>query len=381
MNVLIVHNYYKTPGGEDSVVKNEVELLRAHGHNVYTFFKNNEEIDTKGLLKKIALFRNTIFNKSIENEVKSIIKEKNIEIVHCHNTFPLISPSIYKYAKEMGCKVFQTIHNFRFLCASADFVRDGGICKECVDKNIKCALKHKCYHSSFAQTFSWYKLQKNFRKKEMYKYVDKFICLTDFNKQILSNIIPEEKIAVKPNFSFFKADEGCDENKTQFLYIGRIEEIKGIRTLIDAFDREGMPNLVLCGNGSDLEFFKGQTKHANVIYNGFCSKEQLISELSKSIALIVPSNWYEGFPMTIAEAMSMGVPVIARNIGNLPFIVKNGVNGSTFNNEEELAGIVSNLLCDCYLRNKLSLGAKKYAEDELSPEMNYKRLISIYEGR
>lgn len=381
MNILVVHNFYKIPGGEDTVVNNEIKLLQLHGHNVYIYFVKNDSISTKGIINKIRLFKNTKFNRRIKKEIQDIIKKNDIQIVHCHNTFPLISPSIYKYSKEMGCKVFQTIHNFRFLCASADFVRNGQICEVCVNKSMKCALKNKCYHNSFLQTLSWYSLQRNFRSKKLYKYVDKFICLTEFNKIILSKIIPEDKIAVKPNFSFFETDSTIEQTKKQYLYVGRIENIKGIKTLIDVFSKDNMPNLVLCGTGNDFEKFQSSTKTNNVLFKGFCTKGMIIEELKKSVALIVPSNWYEGFPMTIAEAMSVGVPVIARDIGNLPYIVKNGFNGITFNNDDELEQAVIKLISDKDLRNKLSSGAIEYAKNQLSPETNYKQLISIYEGK
>ena len=381
MNILIVHNFYKIPGGEDSVVKNEIELLKMHGHNVYTYFKDNKNISTNGIFNKIKLFKNTIFNRTIKKEIQAIIKENKIDIVHCHNTFPLISPSIYKYSKQMGCKAFQTIHNFRFLCASADFVRNECICQDCINKGMKCALKNKCYHNSFSQTLSWYKLQKNFRRKKLYKYVDKFICLTEFNKEILSNIIPNEKIVVKPNFSFFERIEDSSKDKTHFLYIGRIEKIKGIQTLIDVFNKENMSKLVICGTGNDLNYFKNNMNNANIVFKGFCNKEELSKELDKSIALIVPSNWYEGFPMTIAEAMSVGVPIIARNIGNLPYIVKNNETGLLFNTNEELTGLVSYLNTSQEKRKELSNNCIKYVNEYLSPNENYKILMDIYEGR
>lgn len=377
MNILIVHNFYKIPGGEDTVVKNEIKLLKMHGHNVYTYFKDNKDISTNGIFNKIKLFKNTIFNKSIKKEIQTIIKENKIDVVHCHNTFPLISPSIYKYAKQMGCKVFQTIHNFRFLCASAELYKDKTICEECLNKNIKCALKHKCYHNSFSQTLSWYKLQKNFRKKKLYNYVDKFICLTEFNSIKLSHIIPKEKIAIKPNFAFIDS-KISKKSSEQFLYLGRIEEIKGIDTLINVFSKDGMPKLVLCGKGNDLEKYKACVKTDNILFKGFCNKEQMVEELEKSTAIIVPSKWYEPFSMVLVEGMHAGISVIARNIGSLPYNVLDNVNGLLFNTEDELSDIVKNLYNDKTLQDKLSIGAYNYAKEKLSAEVNYQKLMSIY---
>ena len=382
MNILIVHDFYRIAGGEDSVVSNEIELLKAHGHKVYSYFKDNHDIVTDGIACKIGLFRQTVYNRKIKKEIQETIKRNRIEVVHCHNTFPLISPSVYRYSKQMGCKVFQTIHNFRFLCAAADFIREGGVCEDCLTKGIFCALKHKCYHGSFAQTFSLYALQRNFRRKKLWRYVDKFICLTEFNKEKLSAVIPEGKIAVKPNFSFFApSGETCNGPKSQFIYVGRVETIKGIGALIDVFKREGMPRLVICGTGNDLERFKREAETSNIVFLGFCDKEKIMGELAKSIAMIMPSMCYEGFPMTVAESMAMGVPVIARNIGNLPYIVEDGRTGYLFDTDDDLERSVMRLNGDPIERDRLSRNCIHYNAEHLSPEANYNMLMDIYEGK
>ena len=145
--VLMVHNFYQIGGGEHTVYKNEVNMLRENGHEVVEYTRSNDELK-QSKLKFLLLPFTTIWSIKTYREVKKIIKEQNIEIVHCHNTFPLISPSVYYAARKKKVPVVQTIHNFRFLCPGAIFYRDGRICEECREKqNFKSALKHKCYRN------------------------------------------------------------------------------------------------------------------------------------------------------------------------------------------------------------------------------------------
>lgn len=382
MNILIVHNYYTIPGGEDTVVHNEINMLKKHGHNVFTYFKRNKKLNTNGIKNKIKAFKNTIFNKSIRKEIQQLIKEKNIDIVHCHNTFPQISPSIYKYAKECGCKVFQTIHNFRFLCANAQLLKNNEVCTKCVNHNKANAIKNKCYHDSFFQSFTWYLMIKKLSKRKLYDYVDYFICLTDFNKVLLSNFIPIKKIVVKPNFSNFIPNRGkvqLELNKEYFMFVGRLDKSKGIDKLIDYFEKAKISNLIVCGDGPLMKDLKNK-KLKHVILNGLCNKDKIISLYKKAYALIVPSVWYEGFPMTILEAFSQGVPVVVNEIGNLTNIVQNNYNGMIykFNDYNDLNTIINKLMGDSSFLSRLSNNAIYTATTKYSENENYKKLLSIY---
>jgi glycosyltransferase involved in cell wall biosynthesis len=379
MNILIVHDYYVTPGGEDTVVENEINLLKEHGHNVSTFFVYNKKIKTKGVFSYFKLFKNTIYNKTIKKTISEIIVSKNIQIVHCHNTFPLISPSIYKYAKECGCKVYQTIHNFRFLCASADFMRKNRICEQCLKHGSLCALIHKCYHNSFLQTLTWYLMQKKFLMAKGYNYVDKFICLTSFNKAKLSEVIPYGKIVVKPNFCFPEIVTNIIHNNLDFVFLGRLESNKGVQLLIDAFSKENMPNLILIGDGQKYEELRSSNTSKNIKFLGFLPHKKATEILAQSYCLIVPSLWYEGFPMNIVESYSFGIPVIANNVGNLPFVVEDNVTGLLFdgsaNSLREKVLLLKNNRPE---RERLGHNAKLAFSNNYSPEKNYSMLIDIY---
>ncbi len=134
MNILIVHNYYQVPGGEDTVVNNEKHLLEANGHNVVLYTRNNSEIKNISKLKKILLPFSALFSMRTYFEVRQIIKENNIDVVHVHNTLTLVSPSVYYSALSCKVPVVQTIHNFRLMCPGATLYRNGHICEDCVKK-------------------------------------------------------------------------------------------------------------------------------------------------------------------------------------------------------------------------------------------------------
>lgn len=201
--ILMVHNYYQIPGGEDTVVTNEKRLLEEHGHEVILYTRHNNELKSMGILQKLSLPITTIFNPRTYREIKGIIREEKIEIVHVHNTLNLISPAVYYAAVQCGVPVVQTIHNFRFLCPGATFYRNGHICEDCVSKGLGCAIKHKCYRGSRVQTLvcvtsTWIHRHTGILGKINY------IALTEFNKEKLLQLkqIKPDKVFVKPNFTF-----------------------------------------------------------------------------------------------------------------------------------------------------------------------------------
>ena len=201
--ILMVHNYYQLAGGEDTVVENEKKLLEDNGHEVILYFRHNAEIKQMNILQKFLLPINSIFNIKTYWDIKRILKEESIDIVHVHNTLHLISPAVYYAAVKCDVPVVQTIHNFRFLCPNGIFYRDGHICEECVSKGLKCAVKNKCYRDSRLQTAicvisMWLHRHTGILGKINY------ICLTEFNKEKILQLkyIDSSKVYVKPNFSF-----------------------------------------------------------------------------------------------------------------------------------------------------------------------------------
>ncbi|MDY3959064.1 glycosyltransferase family 4 protein [Romboutsia timonensis] len=385
-NVLMAHNYYQVPGGEDTVFHNEVNMLEKNGHKVTKYTRHNDEIKS-GVLSKLKLGIDTIFSFKTYKEVKKLIDENDIDVVHVHNTLPLISPSIYYAARAKKVPVVQTIHNFRLLCPGATFTRNGEICEDCISKGLGQSLKHRCYRGSLAQTFMMYAMVKFHRIIGTYDKIN-YITLTEFNKNKLLNLVKDEsKIHVKPNF-VERRDKVERVLKDYFVYIGRLDDIKGINFLVEAWTKinENI-DLYVIGTGPEEERIKdfiNKNKINNVKLLGFMKREDAFDIIKNSRAVIIPSKCYEGFPMSIVEGFSLGVPVIGSRLGNIEAIIKDGYNGVLFekNNKINLKEAIEHLFYNKDLNEKLSYNAyntfiKYYTDKQNNYELEiiYKRLL------
>ena len=383
-NVLIVHNYYQIPGGEDTVVANEKRMLEKHGHKVILYTRSNLELKELSKIQKLLLPFTTIFNRQTYKDIKRIIQEQKIDIVHVHNTLNLVSPSVYYAAIACHVPVVQTIHNFRLLCPGATFYRDGHICEDCLEKGLFCAVKHGCYRGSRLQTLACVINAKFHRMTGIYKKLN-YICLTEFNKEKLLSFkqISPERVFVKPNFVESINGEIVPPEKRadQFIFVGRLEKLKGVDVLLRAWKMMGdsAPKLLLCGNGPMEEpcrEYIAKNDLESVEMMGFVPNEKVREMVANSKALILPTQCYEGFPMTIAEAFAVGTPVIASDLGNAGSLVEEGVTGCKFaaDSPEELKRAVVRLkgYLDLY-RTIENQCTEKYME-----EQNYESLMSVY---
>ncbi len=380
--ILLVHNYYQIPGGEDTVVANEKKLLEDHGHEVILYSRNNSELKTMSKAQKILLPFTTVFNPRTYREVKKIIKEQHIDIVHVHNTLNLISPSVYYAAFSCKVPVVQTIHNFRLLCPGATFYRDGHICEYCVEHGLGCAVKHSCYRGSKLQTLMCVITAKIHRALGTYGKLN-YICLTEFNKQKLLQLkqIKPDKVFVKPNFVEASGDIIPYESRPdQFIYVGRLDELKGIKILFEAWKQMGeqAPKLIVCGTGPLEDWchdFMKDNPNLNIEMLGFVQNSEAKKLIANAKALILPTQWYEGFPMTILEAYSVGTSVIGSDIGNVGDLIEEGLTGYKFKSDSasSLVGVIQG--CDFNICESV----KRVYEDQYSSEHNISQLEAIYD--
>lgn len=382
--ILIVHNYYQIPGGEDTVVSNEKQLLEENGHEVFMYTRNNSDINKKNIISKVIIPFQSIFSFKTYTEIKKIIKEKKIDLVHVHNTLSLISPSVYYAALKCNIPVVQTIHNFRLLCPAATLYRDNHICEECITSGLKCAVKHKCYRKSVLQTLVSVLILKTHRALGIYRKIN-YICLTDFNKNKLlqlnknsKKIIDEDKVFVKPNFIKNEIKYIPYENrKSQFVFVGRLDKLKGIRLLFEAWKDIKDFELIVCGIGPEKEWCEKyilDNNLRNIKLLGFLENKKAREIISQSKALILPTQWYEGFPMTIVESWGCGTPVIGSDIGNVGNLIEDAKTGLRFqyNSSESLKNAIYNIF------DMTKISKHKY-EDCYGSEVNYNILVNIYD--
>lgn len=383
--ILVVHNYYQIPGGEDTVVANEIKLLQEHGHEVFFYSRNNSELKSYSKLQKLFLPVNTVFNSKTYKEIKNLIREKNIDLVHVHNTLNLVSPSVYYAAVSCKVPVVQTVHNFRLVCPAATFYRDGHICEECVEKGLSCAVNYNCYRDSKLQTLACVISTKIHRVLGIYHKLN-YICLAEFNKEKLlqvnsvekKEIINPQKVFVKPNMTFEQIKKTVCEKDNYYLFAGRVEKIKGMDVLLEAFSKCPTERLIVAGTGTQLEYYQKAAKEReihNVEFIGFMEKPKLQELMQRAKAVIVPSQWYETFGMTVIEAFALGTPVIGADIGNLSSLIKNGVNGWKFryDSADDLAEKI--VECSCTKEEDLNV----QCDENFFPEGNYQQLLRIYE--
>lgn len=381
--VLIVHNYYKIPGGEDTVVSNEKRLLEQHGHQVVLYTRSNQELDSFSVWQKITLPFTALFSLRTYREVKCLIKKENIDVVHVHNTLSLISPSVYYAAFSCKVPVIQTIHNFRLLCPAATFVREGRICEDCVKHGLGCAVRHNCYRGSKLQTLVSASVLKLHRILGTYRKLF-YICLTDFNKEKLlllnrngKTLVREEQIFVKPNF-VWRPETEKTEKKEQYIYIGRLDKLKGIHVLLQAWKEFPEKELLICGSGPEeewIEWYLKENHMEQVKLMGQLPHEKVLKLLAQSKALVLPTLWYEGQPMVILESYAVGTPVLASNIGNTGNMVIPGVTGIRFipGDPEDLKRAVREL------EKTEEWSTESVYEKLYTPEESYEKLKQIYD--
>lgn len=379
--VLIVHNYYQLPGGEDTVVANEKKMLENNGHTVISYTRDNSELAKLGIIQKFLLPFSTIFNIKTYRDVRRLIKNQGINIIHVHNTLNLVSPAVYYAALSMKVPIVQTIHNFRLLCPGAIFYRNGYICEDCVTKGLICAVKHKCYRENRFQTLACVINMKIHRMTGVYQKIN-YICLTDFNKEKLLKLkyIPNDKVFVKPNFiqqtgGFVPNSKRAD----QFVFAGRLEKIKGIDFLLEAWKQMGKnsPKLIICGVGP-MEDWCTKFINKNMLnaeMRGYIPNTEVRRIISISKALIFPTQLYEGFPMSIVEAFSAGTPVICPDFGNAGNIVSDQVTGYKYKKDSQDSLISAVRRVD----GKIFESTYKEFLEKYTQEHNYRLLMDIYE--
>lgn len=375
MKILVAHNAYQHRGGEDSVAEAEVAMLRSRGHAVETYWRSNDDITG---MSKVRAVVQTIWSNQTARELESLILAFKPDVIHVHNTMPLISPSLYWVAHKHQVPVVQTLHNFRLICPQALLLRDGRVCEDCVGKVPWRGVVHGCYRGSVAQTgvlalmLSSHRLLGTWQNK-----VTRYIALNEFARdKYIEGGLPADRIMVKPNF--VDVARHTPVERSGFLFVGRLSEEKGIAVLMEAARQLPMgQRLRVVGSGPLMPLVKN---HPNVDYLGPLDAAAVYAEMRSAQALIVPSICYENYPRTIVEAFACGLPVLASNLGAIPGIVKAGSTGALFepSNVESLVACLLWASAHEQALAEMGLQARAHYEAELTPEVNYQQLMAVY---
>lgn len=381
MKVLLCHNHYQQPGGEDESFAAEAWLLEARGHQVLRFTVHNREIDEMG---RLDVARRTIWNDRTHGELTTIIARERPDIMHCTNTFPLISPAAYYAARAGGVPVVQSLRNYRMLCLNAFFLRDGRVCEDCLGKSTAWpGVAHACYRGSragsavVATMLATHRLAGTWRSA-----VDQYFAVSQFTRdKFVEAGWPADRLMVKPNF--VHPDPGAGPGSGSYaVFVGRLSPEKGIETLLDAWrGLEGTVPLKIVGDGPLADRVQAAAAGDHSIqWLGRRPTAEVLSIVGDASLLVMPSIWYETFGRTIIEAFAKGTPVVASRLGAMSELVADGRTGRLFEpgNASDLVEKVRSLVDDPQRLAGMRLAARVEYLAGYTADRNYDLLTDIY---
>jgi glycosyltransferase involved in cell wall biosynthesis len=381
MRVLVAHNRYQEAGGEDSVFANEVELLRRGGCEVETLVVSNDVIS--GWRAKASAALRVVWNTEGRRLVADAIARIRPDVLHVHNFFPRLSPALFDASEAVGVPTVWTLHNYRVACANGLLFRDARPCEACIGRAPIPALRYRCYRGSVVGTaavaamIGYHQAAGTWRRK-----VDRFIALNTFAADLFERAgVPKEKIAIKANFIEDPLPNliTAPAKRAGAVFVGRLSAEKGVATLVEAWRHLPSIPLTILGEGPERPRLEAIAP-SNVRFLGFQPTSKVMGTMASAEALIVPSVWYENFPMTVVEAMALGTPVIASRIGALSVIIRDGIDGLHFapGDPADLARVTKAAFAEPGVLNDLGRGARAIWETSMSPASNLAQLMAIY---
>ncbi|MGW5657291.1 glycosyltransferase [Streptomyces humi] len=387
MHVLVVHNRYGSaqPSGENKVVDQEVELLRAAGHRVEVFERRSDDIAGRSLLGKVAVPLLVPWNPAVRTELAARLRTERPDVVHVHNVFPLLSPAVLAACADAGVPAVATLHNYTQVCPPGTLQRDGRPCTECVGSTPLPAVRHGCYRGSRLATVPL-AVSLSANRRRWWSGVERFLCISAAQRDVLVRSgMPAERLAVKHNFV---PDPGlCREGEGEHvLYLGRLAEAKGVRLLMTAWDElaagggVGVP-LVIAGTGPlEREVTDWAAGRDDVRYAGLLDTAECRKAVAGSVAVVAPSTWLEAFGLVVVEAMAAGVPTVAAGHGAFVELVEDGVTGLLHRPGESasLASRIRRIAADPALGRELGRAARRRYEQGFSPAVGLARLEEEY---
>jgi glycosyltransferase involved in cell wall biosynthesis len=387
VKIVLVHNHYQQPGGEDVVFEQEKQLLQRQGHKVVTYVRDNSEVSSYSGIRRLELASKTVWARDSRRDFSRLLRVEKPDLVHVHNTFLMISPSIYAACTEAQVPVVQTLHNYRLLCPAATFFRDGSVCEECVAHTLWRSVDYGCYRASRAATATVALMLALHRRRQTWsRDVAGYITPTEFaRKKFEAAQFTNKRISVKPNFVY--PDPGARTGVGDYaLFAGRLSPEKRVSVVLSAWARLSNPiPLVIAGGGPDREklekLFCAGNQGKNIYFVGSLPHTELMRVIKGARMLIFSSEWYETFGLTIVEAFASGVPVICSRLGAMEELVENERTGLTFaaGDSRDLSEKVD-WACEHseQLRN-MGREARREYEAKYTAESNYPILMQVYQ--
>ncbi|MFE7870628.1 glycosyltransferase [Micromonospora humida] len=325
MRIVVAHNRYREaqPSGENTMVDSEIGQLTAAGVEVLPFIRSSDEIPSMPKSAKALLPISPIYAPRAQQELSRLLTEHRPDVLHLHNPYPLLSPWVVRTAHRHGVPVVQTVHNYRQVCSSGIYFRDGVICQDCKGRALAVpSIVHRCYRDSRAQSALMAATLAVHRGT--WRSVDRFIALTSAIADHLTDYgIPAERIVVKPNAV---PDPGAPTPLGDgFLYLARLTPEKGVDLLLDAWRRHpvgSLGTLRVAGDGELRPLVEAAAaERADVVYLGQLDRDGVRAAVEASAVVIAASMWHDVLPTVIIEALASGRPVLGTALGGIPYLV------------------------------------------------------------
>ncbi len=401
MKILFVNKYYHPSGGPETVMLQTREKLESLGNEVVFFSMQHPRnletpyskyfvcnVDYNGsnsLLNKAKMSLNIFYSLEARRKMELLLEEEKPDLAHLHNIYHQISPSILPVLKKKGIPVVMTLHDFKLVCPNYTLLREGDPCESCEGKHFYKAVIHKCVKDSYWKSLVCSLEMYFHRFLKIYKnHVDAFITLSEFSREKMVQYgLPEKKTLCLPNYVDLPSN-GAGENPGKYiLFLGRLSEKNGIMTLLQAMEKlKGVP-LIVAGEGELLPVLKQFVKNKkmdNVTFTGFLNGTKLEETIENSMFLVFPAICYHNCPMSVLESFAHDKPVIGSNLGSIPELIDDGIDGLLFEpkNTEDLAEKIGYLYNHPLLARKMGVSARKKVEQRYSKEGYYNRLSDLY---
>ncbi len=393
MKILLVHNIYgsSAPSGENKVFLAEKDLLKSRGHDVIEYTRHSDEIRNHGYRGTMRGAFATPWNPFSQRKIRRILKDEQPDVMHAHNTFPLLSPAVFRAARGLRTATVLTLHNYRIFCAAGIPMRNAAPCTDCMDRrSVLPSLKFGCYRNSRLATLPMaFMIAMHRAMGTWHKDVDAFIALTEFQQDKMSEAgLPKDRMHTKPHF-FHDPPKPLPwkEREPLVVFVGRLGFEKGLHILVEAWKEWGdsAPSLELIGDGPEREELEMKVDQSGLRQKiRFCGQlpfSRVQEKLARVSLLVLPSLCFEGFPMAIREAFALGVPVAASRLGSLPCLVKDGENGVLFEpgNSSDLLRVLQQLWHQSEKLAALGRKARADFEEKYTDSVNYEALMNIYQ--
>ncbi len=388
LRIMQVHNWYRSaaPSGENRVVEREGAALTERGHEVVRFDRYSDEIEQWSAPRKAALPGQIVWSRGARRDLRARLRATRPDVVHVHNTFPLLSPSVLHACRDEGVPVVITLHNYRLMCAGGSFFRDGAICRDCVSGPAIQAVVHGCYKDSRLATAP-VALSNALHRQAWRTLVSAYIFISAAQRDLLAELnLTPERVFVRHNLIPRRSMPHTDPEHS-VLYAGRLDEAKGVRVLMAAWDqylRKGGENplsLVIAGTGVlQAEVAAWAASRPSVRLAGHVTDDQAASLMSKSRAVILPSIWAEPFGLVAVEAMAAGTACVASDHAALPELITHGVDGTLVppGDPGALAAAIADVRTRPEAYAAYGVAARETYQKKFDPEQNIDQLLGIY---